>query len=96
MESTYTQRITSLVEENAKNFETKYIWMNSNVETEKEETIKYVDKEIAVPSKPEIIHVERLVTNVVEVKVKKLFIFYFSYLIFRSHKSLRKLSPKKN
>ena len=81
MEATYNKRITDLLREQQDNevvescapSETMYIWKDSNLETEKEEKIKYVDKEKPVPVKPKIVEVERLVTNVVEVKVRKQF-----------------------
>jgi len=73
MEATYNKRITDLLREQQDNevvescapSETMYIWKDSNLETEKEEKIKYVDKEKPVPVKPKIVEVERLVTNVV-------------------------------
>ena len=55
-----------------------YVWKDSNLETEKEEKIKYVDRDLPVPVAPEIIQVEKIITNVVEVKVRNFLFFFYS------------------
>merc|ERR1711957_49455 len=77
----YTKRISDLVQKTddddcvasgAPQGETLYIWKDSNVEKELEEKIKYVDRDIAVPSTPKVVEILRLETKILEVKVPQI------------------------
>lgn len=76
MESTYNTKITTLINEKSQmqvpSNTIITIWSGSETQTEKEETIKYVDRDLPVPVAPRVVEVERLVSNVVEVKVRKI------------------------
>jgi hypothetical protein len=78
MEATYMNRITDLLKKSEEDIveagceepERYYVWTGSQLDTEKEEKIKYIERDLPVPTRPRVMEVERLVTNVVEVKVK--------------------------